>query len=129
MLFPKTNSLCSGIVIDSNKFLDSCTPFLYQISNFCGIVMPDICAQVNKFVTNALKPVVGVSILFNPDKITVSQICANSLFVLQVTVAVLTPSCLARRAISTFALVLPVEEIKQYVLSFLNVEFNRSDGL
>src|SRR6476620_5223402 len=129
MLFPKTYSGCSGMVIDSNQFLDSCTPFLYQISNFGGILIPDICAHVNKFDIKALKPVVGASVFVNPDKITVSQICARSLFILRVTVAVLIPASLARRAISTFALVLPVEEIKQYVLSFLNVEFNRSDGL
>src|SRR6476659_11261988 len=119
MLFPKTYSTCFEMVIDSNKSLDSCTPSLYQTSNFCGILIPDICAHVNKFVTKALNPVVGISSFVNPDKITVSQICAKSLFLLRVTVAVLIPARLARRAISTFALVLPVEEIKQYVLPLL----------
>jgi len=64
-----------------------------------------------------------------PEKINLSQIWAWSLFTLRVTVAVLIPARLARRTISTFALVLPVAKIKQYVMSFINLELNRSEGL
>src|SRR6476659_6142454 len=128
MLFPKRYSGCSGMVTDSNKFLDSRNAFLYQISNLFGILMPVICIHVNTLVTKSVKPVVVVPLFVNPDKITVSQISARSLFILRVTIAVLIPARLARRAISIFALVLPVAEIKQYVLYFANVEFNKSDG-
>jgi hypothetical protein len=46
-----------------------------------------------------------------------------------VTAIVLTPASVARRAALILDFVLPVTEIKQYVLSSLNLEFNKSDGL
>jgi hypothetical protein len=50
-----------------------------------------------------------------------------SLFI--VTAIVLTPDSVARLATDMFDFVLPLAEIKQYVLSSLNLEFNKSEGL
>ena|SRR5213592_1490435 len=103
--------------------------FLYQISNLCGIVIPDICIQVTTFATKVLNPAVGVSLFVILGKTTVSHICARLLFSFSVTATVLISAYLARRAISIFALVLPVTEIKQYILSFIKLELNISEGL
>jgi hypothetical protein len=102
---------------------------LCHISKFDGIVTPTICKHVIILATKVSKPTVGVCIVVILSGTTSLQTWASWLFLLRVTAIVLTLSSVARRAISIFAFVLPVTEIKQYVLSFMNFELNRSDGL
>ena len=81
------------------------------------------------FAAKVRNPAVGVFTLVILRGTTWSQICASLLFSFTVTATVFSPDFLARRASLILAFVLPVTEIKQYVLSSNKFEFTRSEGL
>jgi hypothetical protein len=93
------------------------------------MVTPAIWRHVATFAVKTVKLEIGNDVLFKSSGTISLQTWASLLSCFMVTAIVLIPASVACRATLMLPSVLPVADIKQYVLSSWNLEFNRSDGL